>query len=404
MKPLHHWLASTGCWALAMGIHQVLFAWLITIELGESAVRLGYAQVAVTLPSTLFVLFAGALADQYGGRRIAVCFQLFSLLAPVALLVTYWQGMLTYTALIIYALLIGVAQAFVLPARDGMATLVAKDNVQRAVVLASLMQFAFQVVGFGVAGLAERLGPTLILSTQFVVLLVGAYFLINVRTAHKEPAPASIRRSLVQTVLGDLATGAKIILGMTSMRTVLILNCSMGVFFMGSYIVALPILVREVYGGGADDIALVNAVNSIGLIFTLVLLVRFGNLARPGRALLIAQLMGGLCYGLAGVGMPFWVLLVLLFTWGACGGIAISMARTLAQTLVPANLRARAMSFYILSFTGTAPLGALVSGWLADRYGAPAAIQFCALAVVLLAFLTLVTTQLATIKPAKASE
>lgn len=404
MKPLHHWLASTGCWSFALGIHQVLFAWLITIELGESAERLGYAQVAFTLPSTIFVLLAGALADQHGGRRIAVGFQLLSLIAPVALLVTYWQGALTYTTLIVYALVIGIAQAFVLPARDGLVALVAKDNVQRAIVLASIMQFGFQVIGFSVAGFAERVGVMLLLITQSLALLLGAYFLTNVRTAASEPARVNIGRSLVSSMLSELAGGAKVILGIPTMRAVLILNFSMGVFFMGSYIVALPILVRDFYGGGADEIALVNIVNSIGLISTLVLLVRIGNLARPGRALLISQIAGGCCYGLSGSNISFTVLLGLIFAWGACGGIAITMARTLAQTLVSPDLRARAMSFYILSFIGAAPLGAMISGWLAERFGAPATIQFCSAAVVIMAFLIHATTQLASVKPVVTSK
>jgi len=46
---------------------------------------------------------------------------------------------------------------------------------------------------------------------------------------------------------------------------------------------------------------------------------------------------------------------------------------TLAQTLVPDVLRGRVMSVVVLSTRGSAPLGRLQAGFVADLVGAPAA-------------------------------
>ena len=41
------------------------------------------------------------------------------------------------------------------------------------------------------------------------------------------------------------------------------------------------------------------------------------------------------------------------------------------QTLVEEHLRGRVMAFYTMAFLGTAPLGSLMAGVLADRIGEP---------------------------------
>ena len=67
----------------------------------------------------------------------------------------------------------GLAQAFITPARDGLLNHVAGDNIQRMVVLASLCQFGFQILGYILAGFADSVGAITILSVQSVILLLG---------------------------------------------------------------------------------------------------------------------------------------------------------------------------------------------------------------------------------------
>jgi MFS family permease len=54
-------------------------------------------------------------------------------------------------------------------------------------------------------------------------------------------------------------------------------------------------------------------------------------------------------------------------------GMMVQMAstNTVIQTLVDEEKRGRVMSFYTMSFLGTAPFGSLLAGWLSTRIGAP---------------------------------
>ena len=177
--------------------------------------------------------------------------------------------------------------------------------------------------------------------------------------------------------------GASTVLTHPIMRTVVLQNVAMGLFFAGSFIVGFPLVVREVFAGSSGDLALLNALNSAGLVLTILLLLRLGPIRRAGRGLLLAQGLGSLVLLSAGLADQESLFVVLVFFWGICGGLALPMSRTLMQQLAPADQRARVMSFYSLSFLGAAPLGALLVGYLASLYGPQRAIVTAALAMFL---------------------
>jgi predicted MFS family arabinose efflux permease len=52
--------------------------------------------------------------------------------------------------------------------------------------------------------------------------------------------------------------------------------------------------------------------------------------------------------------------------------IHLAATNTVLQTIVEERLRGRVMSFYTMAFFGTVPIGSLLGGILAERYGAMA--------------------------------
>ncbi|MFT7245207.1 MAG: MFS family permease, partial [Candidatus Azotimanducaceae bacterium] len=125
MKPLHYYFLGTAAWYLSYGIQSVTFAWLVTIVLAESPTMVGFAQMAFLLPAMLLMLVGGSLADQVGGRRMALIGQLLAATAPLFLIATILLDQFTYSMLIVFAVIIGCSQAFVTPARDGLLAQVA---------------------------------------------------------------------------------------------------------------------------------------------------------------------------------------------------------------------------------------------------------------------------------------
>jgi MFS family permease len=57
----------------------------------------------------------------------------------------------------------------------------------------------------------------------------------------------------------------------------------------------------------------------------------------------------------------------------------VASTNTLLQLTTEDRFRGRIMSFYTLMFIGTAPIGSLLCGWIAQHLGAPAATSVSAL-------------------------
>ena len=376
------YLFAISTWYAAFGMQSVVFAWLVTMLLREPPERVGLAQMSILLPGMLLILLAGAIADRVGLRRQALWSQLFAALTPLLLIYFLYFEALTYAVLIVYALLMGLAQAFVTPARDGLLNLVAGDDVQRTVVLASLCQFGFQIIGYTLAGFADAVGVIYILALQSVILLMGCGALMALKGIG---APA-VRTDSGPSVLRDLWEGAVTVAGNRVLRAVMIQNVAMGVFFMGA-IVAFPLVVREVYNGNSADLASLNAFNSLGLVATILVLLRIGHIARAGRALLLAQFFGSIVLLLAGLVVQQFLFIFFVFLWGVCGGVAMPMSRTIMQQTAPSALRARVMSFYAFSFMGAGPLGALWAGYMSDLFGPQMAIVISSAGMASLALL-----------------
>ncbi len=393
MKPLHTYFVGTGSWFFAYGIQTVIFSWLVTIMLHESPDRVGFAQMFFLAPATVFMLLGGSLADQYGGRIVAFFGQLGAATAPIFLTVMMLLDHFNYTTILVFAVLMGCAQSVVTPARDGLLAQVAEGAIQRRVVQASLVQFSVQMLGFIAASFADTLGAIAILMLQAGALITGAiaFYRLDI---HATPRTDTRTVSLTRQVTSSITEGFRSVRASPAMRMVVLQNCAMGMFFMGSYLVTLPILVRELYQGSAQELSGLNAANALGLVLTIMLLLRFGEVHRQGRALLTAQALGAIALGSGGLGLGYYPLLVSIFCWGLCGGIAMTMSRTIMQEQAPPDQRSRMMAFYSFSFMGSGPIGAIFCGYLVTWLGPAMALSVASSLMLAVVTLVALTSQL----------
>lgn len=389
MNPRRYYLVATSAWFMAFGMHSVVFAWLVTIVLNQPAELVGWAQTALLAPGMLLIVLAGALADRVGADRQALVAQGFAAFIPWLLIVALNLGLLSFPVMVIYALLMGLAQAFVTPARDGLLSHVAGSRVQRTVLLTSLCQFAFQIVGYTVAGSAEAVGAQTVLIVQSVVLAIGVGAFVMIRRSGLVQ-PDEVQRSVLHAVV----EGAKTINRSPVMRVVVFQNVAMALFFMGSFIVSFPLVIRDVFAGSSGDLAVLNAFNSLGLVATIIIMLRLTHVRRTGRALLLSQGVGAVVLVICGLVDVFGWFVFAVFCWGLCGGMTMPMSRTLMQELAPPAQRSRVMSFYALSFMGAGPLGTLLCGYLAQLFGPQMAIVICGALMLLVVLVMALTTQL----------
>jgi MFS family permease len=360
------YLASVATFMIPAGIHMVLVPYLLAIELNQPAARFGVTQMFGQLPMLLFLLFGGWLADRIDARRLLIMVHAVAMWMPLTLAVLLWQQHLSEPLLVIYTMAWGVVAAFAMPARDGLLKRVAGKNVQRMVTLAIGAQFATQMAGQAIGGRSAQWGAVSILLLQCLVLALGVLTAAKLPAAAVESGPAA--GQLPRGLLQEIGGGMSAIFADAAMRATFLLTIGMGIFFGGTFLVLIPLSLRDLYGGGAQDFATGFIVFGVGTLLSIVLLNRAGGLAQPGRALVIALLLG--CCVLVPILLapPSWAFYLCIFLWGMGGGVAMSMSRTILQERAPATHQSRTMAAFMLATVGGGPIGSLIMGFAISAF------------------------------------
>jgi len=374
-------------WFMAFGLQLVLFPYLITNRLGLDGTELGLANMALSGPSVIFLLLGGVVAERASGKSLLVILHLMAALPAAGLAIVLATGNLIYGYMIIYGLAMGTVGAFMMPARDSIINEVVHRRsrvgsgvtLQQGVAFATIAQFAAQIGGLIVGGYADKLtrmpdwmggfsvGPIPsweLLVFQAIIVALGAGFAIFL--AHGRRVKTG--RSGMGAAFGDIREGFHVVLGDGKLWVMTALMFGVGIFVIGSFLVVLPIINRDVYGLASDGIRDMFVTFWLGAFVSSVALSVFKNIKRQGRLLLTAQLIGSLAILIMLAKPPHWVFLTIVFIWGLAGGISIAMSRSIVQDAAPKDQLARVLSIYQLGFMAGAPFGAAIMGWLVDFF------------------------------------
>ncbi len=382
-KAFRPYLAAMGTWFVAFGVGTVVFPWLTTEILREPAWKVGVAQMAMMGPSILFMLWGGAVADRRDSTRVLLACHVLMMLPPLAMAAILLAGALSYPAMIAYGLALGTISAFAIPARDGMLARVTSMPLPRAVGLVTAAQFLFQLLGIAAASLADRVGGASLLIGQTGLMALGAF------AAMRLPA---MRGAGAANAGGGIRDGLSVAAKSDQIWPVVVLLLAVGLFYVGTFIVVLPVAVRDAYGGGSDRLAAVNLCFWAGTILASLAMVRFGAaLKSRGRAIVIALSLGAVVLVALGFLPPFPVLLALCFVWGTGAGVTMTQGRTIVQVAAPDSHRSRLMALFQLGFMGGAPIGAVAMGALANAFSLSVA-MWCAAGAMVLTVAAVVAT------------
>jgi MFS family permease len=376
---VRYWyLAGVASWFIPQGMLSVLVPWIIGEHLQLGAGRyFGFAYTVFTLPTVLLVLVGGLAVDRFDARRILIIVQTGLGLLALAVMGISAGGWLSYPVLLGYLLAVGVSSAFVRPARDWLLTPVAGSRVQPLVTAATAVQFGVQIAGFSIAAAVELLGIAPMFAAMGTVLLFGALGTARLpvsRVTGDEPAPyaeGSRRADTIAAVLNEPIRALRAAPGLTP---VMLINLVVGVCYTGAYFVIVPSLILGFEGTGAGELSAANVAFMSGTLVATFVLPRTGGLVgRHVSSMLAALVVNGIALAtICLANSMVWVIAGML-VWGMGTGVAIVLGRTIVQERAPVSLRARLLALYTLTFLSGTPLGSLLMGLLAERFGAPAA-------------------------------
>ncbi|MFP6837874.1 MAG: MFS transporter [Pseudomonadales bacterium] len=360
---LRWYLASTAFFLVPGGIQMVLFPWLVAVHLQESPARLGFAQMAGQLPMLVLILWGGLLGDRLDQRRLLVGLHLAMAIPPLILAWLVRIDFIFYEVLIAWAVVGGSFGAFAQPARDALLNRVAGLDIQRVVTLAIGVQFGIQILGFGLGSTADSFGPVILFLTQSACMVAAAIAMARIPPL----APAAPRER--RHALREIGEGVAMAWQSATIRPAVLQIAAVGVFFAGTYMVVLPLMVRDLYHGSAGGIAAAFAANMLGTCTVIFILMRLGGVERPGRALVVWGFASAAVVSLLYFELPMWGFYLVIYLWGICGGISMTMSRSIVQEASPESHRARLMSVYSLGMMGGMPFGSLFLGWFVGQFG-----------------------------------
>lgn len=355
------YLGGLGTWFGSLGLQMVLFPFLAAIVLEESAFRVGLAQTALMAPSILFMIFGGAFAERRDTRSLLIRIHMLASVPPFLMAAILVAGELSFGWIILYGLAMGTMSAFAIPARDSLLSHVAEKSfgpdIQRAVVLASGIQFVGQLAGIILAGTENLVGAPALLIFQALVMLGGAVMVRKLAAAPPMDRPPA-------HPLEDMRDGIRTVFASPILMPVVLGMFAVGVLYVGAFMVLLPLMVRDYYGGDAGGISLVNICFWGGTIVSTFTLLRLGHIHRRGLVLTCSLSSGAVVLFLIGIPAPFWMMCLLCFCWGLGAGTSMTMSRTIVQLAAPPSHRARVLSIFQLGFAGGGPIGAFITGFI----------------------------------------
>ena len=385
---LKWYLGSTAFYLVPGGIQAVLFPWLIAVYLQESPIKVGIAQMAGPLPMLFLVLFGGWLGDRVDQRRLSVILASLLAVPPLSVAVFFYVDIVTYELLLCWVVLAGCLGAFAQPARDAMLNRVAGENVQGVVTLVIGVQFGIQILGFAIGSSADVMGPI------GVLCFMSFFMMCSAVTTHPLPAmPVESSDTAHESPLENIKAGLLVAWRSEKIRPAIILIFGVGLFFASSYMVILPLMVRDIFDGGASGIAMAYASNMLGTCTIIFFVVRRGGIARPGRALILGGCLSSLVLSCLYFEFSELAFYGVIYVWGMCGGISMTLSRAIVQEASPPTHRARILSVYMLGMMGGMPIGSAIIGVLVEYMGIRNAVLVPGLGMLLIiAYLYLATS------------
>lgn len=346
--------------------------WLV-LQLTGSGIAVGVTTALQFTPMLLFGVWGGMLADRYDKRRLLIGVQIVMALLAAGLAAVAVAGVAEAWMVWVFAALTGTASVLESPTRNAfVAEIVDADDLPNAVSLNTALASTARIVGPAVAGV---LIATAGVATAFVVNAVSFTAVI---AALWRMDVGTIRRSVpVARSGGQIRSGLRYAWSTPVLRATLAVIAAVAVLVL-NFRVALPLLAKFAYGGGAGTFGLLSALlASGGLVGALI------GASRPavsGRRVVFAA--AGSCVAAAAVAaspsVPFAA--VALAALGAAGTLMFTAANALLQTACEPTYRGRVMALFVIVFLGSNPVGAPLYGALSQWLGPRGALAVCATA------------------------
>jgi MFS family permease len=355
------------CGVLGSQIQSIAIAWHVFV-LTHSPFDLGLVGLMAFLPSCLFVLVAGLIADRFDRRLIAIggrCCELACALGFLALIARNVDNVWAYLAIVF---VLGTARGLAGPAeRSILPNIVAPARFMQAQATFSTAR-QFSVIG------GPALGGALIAVSAIAAFAVAATLaLVAVFAFSLLRMPRAVRAVEARgwsTVLAGLRyiRTQPVVLGAISLDLFAVL--------FGGSVALLPVYADAILRVGPLGLGILRSAPAVGAAIVAGVIARHPIRNGVGRKLFVAVTGFGAMTIAFGVSKILWLSLASLVALGAFDIVSVVIRASLVQLNTPDAMRGRVSAFEGVFITASNELGGFESGTVAALIGTVPSVVF----------------------------
>jgi MFS family permease len=372
-------ISLVGTW-----MQRIAISWLVYV-LTQSALMLGLVAFASRIPMLVLSPYAGAYVDRHSRYRTLLATQIASMLQAGLLALAVLSNHYNITIIILLSVMLGVINAFDAPSRQSLMIVLVqnRNDLPNAIALNSSMVTLARLIGPAVAGiLLSTVGEGICFLLNFLSFIAVISTLLMMKI--KIPA----RKKQTEPIWKNLRQGITYLKRNPALRYSLLLMALLG-FTVMPYMTLLPIYAKTIFEGGVQIFSWLNVVSGLGALIGALYVASL----KAERNLLKVIIRAGLLISTSLLFFSYSTYLPLSLFFLMIGEIGlltfIASTNTFLQTHVDERMRGRVISYYVMAFGGTIPIGSLLIGLLAHLTSAPFTIFLEGLAgiVILLLFI-----------------
>jgi MFS family permease len=354
-------VSQIGTWMQRTGVSWVIYT------MTHSTFMLGLTIFASQFPSFLFSLIGGIASDRYNRYKILLLTQTASLIQAALLAILVLSNHTTVVGLLSLTVVLGIINAFDVPARQPMVhDLVAdKADLPNALALNSSLVNLARLLGPALSGLVLvkfGAGICFLLNAVSFVAVITSLLLMKL----PDYKPSQVKKKVTSELTEGFTylkhnPSIAIILAMLALVSLLVLP----------YDTLLPEFAKVIFKGDAATFGYISSFMGLGALAGTLFLASLKKGADLKFILLINTIILG--FGLMLFSHTDTLAIALLFAtisgFGAMSQTTICL--TIVQVDTDAHMRGRVISLLAMSVFGMLPLGSLITGSVSQRIGAP---------------------------------
>lgn len=347
-------------------MQRTAVSWVV-YSMTHSTFMLGLAIFAGQFPSFILSVWGGVVSDRYDRYKVLLATQIASMIQAMILAVLVLLNVATVWEIIGLGTILGVINAFDLPARQSLvyAMVDSEDDLPNAIALNSSMVNMARLVGPAISGFVlEKLGDgfCFALNAASFVAVIGSLLLMRL-----EHSAMPARK---KDMLGEFREGMSYLKHTPSIALVILMLALMSLL-VTPFNTLLPVYAKVIFKGNATTFGYLNSAIGLGALFGAIFLASLKNRSNLRKILFINTLIFGV--GLILFSHASILPVALVFAMAAGFGMMsqTTISNTIIQTTVHPSMRGRVISYYAMAFMGMMPIGGLLVGAVSQYVGAP---------------------------------